>query len=597
MNLGEPSRGGPAPRPPGGRLEALATGVARALLVVLAFVLPFEAPLCRVGPLQLTTVEVALYATLAAWGVATALAWLSRWPTRDAAARFFREPLVAATLAWTAVLFGSAFTASSYRAAAIKFSLRSLSGVLVFFAARSLAGRRDRVLLALVAGGAASAVTAVLELLVPSTAAVWALFREVAFSTFTLPRATGVFGYPTIGGMYWEAVLPLVVVAAARTERRGSRGRAAAAAMAGCALLVGAIVASGTRSSLAGVAVVCSSLFLLGRGWNERLLAMSLGALGVLVATPALAIAASGGDSLLAQRLRFWEDAVWFGVEYRVPTTPRSVAPGEALATSVTLQNTGTLAWHRAGPDPTRLVHRWYLLDGARGATLASRDPLGDRTDLPADVPAGGRVSVSATAQAPTLAGRYALAWDLVEEHVAWFSERGNGQPAAEVDVGVPAGAGIDLASADLALLLPPNSPPHPGRLALWGAAVTLFRDHPLLGVGPDSFRRLYEPLLSPAPTGRPYTDARIHANSLYFETLADLGLSGVFALLALMAALVHASCERRRARDVVGLGFGVAAAAFFVHGASDYFLEFTPTFGLFWLLLGITASAEPVAS
>jgi O-antigen ligase len=131
---------------------------------------------------------------------------------------------------------------------------------------------------------------------------------------------------------------------------------------------------------------------------------------------------------------------------------------------------------------------------------------------------------------------------------------------------------------------------PPPGRGALWRAAVTLFAGHPLFGIGPDAFRFRYEKVLGLAPNGVPYEDTRIHANSLYFETLADMGLFGVAALLGLMAGLGHALAAHVRARDVPRLAAGMGAAAFFVHGLSDCFLEFTPSLGLFWLLLGLSA-------
>ena len=99
--------------------------------------------------------------------------------------------------------------------------------------------------------------------------------------------------------------------------------------------------------------------------------------------------------------------------------------------------------------------------------------------------------------------------------------------------------------------------------------------------------------MLSPtgAREGQAYTDARIHANSLYFETLADLGAFGALALLGLAVSLALATRDAIRKKDALYLGLSFAAGLFFVHGASDYFLEFTPTFGLCWMLLGLVAA------
>ena len=38
----------------------------------------------------------------------------------------------------------------------------------------------------------------------------------------------------------------------------------------------------------------------------------------------------------------------------------------------------------------------------------------------------------------------------------------------------------------------------------------------------------------------------------------------------------------------VLAIGLWAALLAFFVHGAVDYFMEFTPTYGLFWLIAGL---------
>jgi O-antigen ligase len=112
-----------------------------------------------------------------------------------------------------------------------------------------------------------------------------------------------------------------------------------------------------------------------------------------------------------------------------------------------------------------------------------------------------------------------------------------------------------------------------------------MWREHPWLGVGPDNFRRVYGGYLR-----RPDPDTRLHANNFYIETLATLGAAGLVALAGVMVAL--AGAVRRAGRDpragVMALGIGGGMAAYAVHGTLDYFLEFTPTYGLLWLLAGM---------
>ena len=246
------------------------------------------------------------------------------------------------------------------------------------------------------------------------------------------------------------------------------------------------------------------------------------------------------------------------------------------------------LDWATGGPRPTRVAYHWY-----RSGSAPARERLvtfdGVRTDLPRDVAPGDSVHVDAVARAPSSEGDYVLAWDLVSEGVAWFSERG--QPTPELRVTVVTSRGVTSSARVQTLDRPPPDPPPAPRPLLWRAAVRLFASRPLLGVGPDSFRRRYADLLPLAPSGQRYGDTRVHANSLYFETLADLGLAGVAALAWLAASAGRAAAGRRRSRDALGVGLGVSASTFFVHGVSDYFLEFTPSFALFWILLGVLAA------
>ena len=137
---------------------------------------------------------------------------------------------------------------------------------------------------------------------------------------------------------------------------------------------------------------------------------------------------------------------------------------------------------------------------------------------------------------------------------------------------------------------LRPGTPDEGSRRTLWRAAVSAWRAHPLLGIGPDNFRHLAGQFL-----GRAHTDERMHANSLYFETLADLGVVGLLALLTLVAALAGAARRAivEPASRILALGVAAGLATYLVHGFLDYFLEFTPTYALFWLLAGMMVAMD----
>ena len=88
--------------------------------------------------------------------------------------------------------------------------------------------------------------------------------------------------------------------------------------------------------------------------------------------------------------------------------------------------------------------------------------------------------------------------------------------------------------------------------------------------------------------------DNRTHAGSLYVETLVGQGLVGLLALLALLTAVTRTIALGWHRVDglasrVLGLGLALGVLAYAAHGAVDHFFSFTPTYGLFWLLTGLT--------
>ncbi|HUK99199.1 MAG TPA: hypothetical protein VLV46_16275 [Gaiellaceae bacterium] len=111
---------------------------------------------------------------------------------------------------------------------------------------------------------------------------------------------------------------------------------------------------------------------------------------------------------------------------------PRAGAIGEA---TVELRNTGTIVWG----ERVLLAYHWLDLLG---------NPIvwdGIRTGLPPLGP-GERASVGARVRAPIPPGPYRLAFDLVAEGRAWFSELGDAPLTIDVEVGPRSGG----PSADL---------------------------------------------------------------------------------------------------------------------------------------------------
>jgi hypothetical protein len=262
---------------------------------------------------------------------------------------------------------------------------------------------------------------------------------------------------------------------------------------------------------------------------------------------------------------------------------------GRMTAVPVLVHNAGVLTWPHQGNNPVQLSYHWERRD-VTGTRIAFD---GRRTRLPEDVPPDATVSLLAVVRAPSWPGRYRLRWDMVCEDVTWFSQRGN--PTADQVVDVASGGRRPTRYDDMMAgsLEDWASSLQPSRPELWLAALRLWRQHPLLGVGPDNFRRLYPEVIAPVRRGRQFTDQRMHANSFYLETLADLGLAGAVALALLMVEILSRARRHAAAGRLLPLAAAVAVGTFFVHGVLDYFLEFTPSYGLYWLLLALVAAGE----
>ena len=247
---------------------------AQLLLLALGFVLPFEVPLFSLGPLVITLPELSLYLLLAIW---VAALWyqalfipgtLAR--ARTTLGEITVTPLPRAVVLWMAVTILSAVAASNYRLPALKFALRTSSGVLLYFAARDVtrsSSMARRLVMAIVAGAVLSASSTFLEALRPEWSSWWQPFRGQQFSVSGVLRASGTFAFPNIAAMYWEATLPLLLLVPSwenpemgRPERLRFAFRCLLAAV-----IIHAILASATRASIYGAAFVAILLLVLSR--------------------------------------------------------------------------------------------------------------------------------------------------------------------------------------------------------------------------------------------------------------------------------------------------------------------------------------------
>ena len=542
-------------------------------LVLLALLLPFElkTPIGSLGPIVITNVEALLYAVIVLWIIGVIRARRIHWTLAHSA-----------VLAWLIVQFLAAILAPLEREAAIKFALRSTGGALLFFSAAEWirSERRAGVLMtALAIGAVVSALAGWLE--AESSAAQDALliFKTQATLVGGQLRASGTFQYANTAARYWEAVLPILIVVGmwwsiVRVQRRWIW----LALVAGL-IMIEAIILSSSRAALVSTALALLILIAIDRASSIR------SGVGKPAALAMIALLCLIGvelfvNPLLATRLRSENDDSWFQAAIQPAQIDLTAAAGAPITQTVMITNTSVRTWPAAGARPVYLSYHWIQSATRRVLILD-----GARTRLPRDLTPGEGVTVVANVEMPSQQGTLILQWDMVQEDVTWFGERGS--PVAEVNVAVtPAQVmGEHALTPTPSQLDSTSSPP---RSELWRAAMKMWLAYPLLGVGPDNFRHVYGTYL-----GQTSFDDRITANSWYAELLSTTGIVGFIAGMFAVVAVVIVVRRRwqlltTRSARVLALGLSVALLTFFIHGFVDYFMEFTSTYGLFWLIAGL---------
>ena len=535
----------------------------------LIIIAPFERALLTIpGGFTLTTVEAAILIALAVGFAPVPSGIRVEWP----------RPLVVPgvlLLGWGLVSAASSPVESGNP---LRFVARMAvaSMLCVLFATRVDSVRRARTLVAtFVVVAAAVASIAVLEVAqVPAVMSGLTLFRPGFHVVAGQLRATSTLFYPTITSMYLEVAFALGLWLLC--ERSTLRPRLARVGwFLSLVVIAAGISATFTRAGLVGM-FIC---LVLAGGLRVARLSIGKAQLGTLTAL-ALAIAGvialSHSPELLATRLRTEGSDAWYGARYQVPPNLRLEA-GRTHAIPIGLQNTGRLTWDSQRDPAFTMSYHW--LRSSDGAVVQFE---GDRTLFPNPVRPGESIKLAAQVTAPGEPGTYTLAWDVVHETRAWLSTEGVTSPTTLVHV---TGARSSAVVTKMDRL--PVATIRPARPILWNAAVRVAAEHPVLGVGPDGFRHVYGPYV-----GLARWDTRVHANNMYLEVLAGMGIPGLILLILLVGTAGVALVRRCLRVPPEQLAAAVAMLSAWVmvagHGLVDSFLTFTTTYLTFAMAAGL---------
>jgi SAM-dependent methyltransferase len=118
-----------------------------------------------------------------------------------------------------------------------------------------------------------------------------------------------------------------------------------------------------------------------------------------------------------------------YDVRYQRYDGPTEAATGEEFGATIEIVNAGWDEWRSEGPQPVHVSYHWLKSNGG----VLEFDGL--RSDLPRALGSRETCEVAITIRAPSAAGDYTLAIDLVKEGVTWFSEAGKPWHSVRVSV------------------------------------------------------------------------------------------------------------------------------------------------------------------
>ena len=540
-----------------------------AALCALLLVLPFEPrrPMFHLLELAFTLLEVAA-------AVAAAVLLIAH---RDRLRGLLRRPPLPLALLWSyvAVQIVSATVAPMNRVLALKFAMRMAAAA--GFALAVAATPRDvlrRAIPALTVSAAVVAALAILEAVgVTGLDPFLDAFRAGPSWIGLSRRASAGSESPNLAAaMMLYGLVPAVGLSAVR-------GDAARRVIPLTVLFAMGILFTYSRGGLFATGVALMTLCLALASRRRSAARAPVAALSTLLAAAVL-FAVTAGSS---RRLPYPAPAIpAHAARYELGETFLSFGPREARTVPITLTNTGRTPWTSAA-----LACSWQRAEAERTIdwTATAHCPV---TPVPPVAP-GKSVRLDAAVRAPTAEGRYLLVWDLVAD--GWIMSSADVPPAT-----VPTVVSRNPAAAQPFSYALPAATWQRGRAALWRAAAAMWREHPIIGIGPDNFRWAHAAYAG-WPRGGVTQDTLVSANNMFLEAAANTGTLGLIALIATLVATARASIHGLQrapgeSSDAVWPAVWLAlVVGIAVHGTVDSFLGFTGHYLFLALVVGAASS------
>ncbi|HYK91822.1 MAG TPA: O-antigen ligase family protein [Acidobacteriota bacterium] len=579
-------------------------------LYALAFALPFEFYIHGRERSLLTTLKLQILVLFVTWTATKLIETRARPETaRNRIMGLLPDRFLPAVTALILVQSLSAALAPAFRGNAIEAAAKMMLGAFfallvgdVVLGSRPQDDRSDNpamsTLLALSVSGTCVALLGLGELAgIGFFARIAHVFQPSKFNLGQHLRLVSTMEYPNTAGSFLSvalcATLALTSFSGTVRERKWSIASVAVVGIQGIALAFtysrGAIV-----STIIAVAVASAMSKSWIRGAQGRIAQASC--LAVLLGG---ALAAYYVHRASEHTPRTQQRIARFGLQGAEEVM--SLHPALTYGETIAVQNDSCCTWRKGTYG---VGYRWHNLSSNEN----SSPQIG--TDFTSDLAPSELARVQVALRTPPQAGEYFLIWFVFQRSDQVREVKDSYSPGILCIIhpaGTDAGRAItDKARRYLGAIREErrslNGAQVPTRGELWSVAIRMFRQRPILGMGPDNFRLLKWKYME-VPQG----DETILANSTYLDLLSGSGILGIAAFAWLMWEFGRGVARRlspgaSHSDWILGY-FGTAyLTGFLSHGLVDYFLKFTPTFLLFWLVVGIVclggrASAENVCA
>jgi putative inorganic carbon (HCO3(-)) transporter len=140
-------------------------------------------------------------------------------------------------------------------------------------------------------------------------------------------------------------------------------------------------------------------------------------------------------------------------------------------------------------------------------------------------------------------------------------------------------------------------------RVDIWDTSVAIWQAEPVTGAGLGSFPEAYAQARVPGKQFLPHTqfEPPPHAHNVFLQILAEVGIVGLAAFLALLAGALPLAARLRRHGEAwirwTGAGVLASLVAFLAHNIFDVTLFQPETSVIFWVTLGLLSALAAVGT